>query len=176
MVNIIERSDKELYQCEECGFYYAEKEWAEKCQNWCREHQSCNLEITAHAARVVLFACAENKKRSQMAEAIFNHFAKKAYAISAGTMPANEADPRVKEVLQEIGITVRGLMLPKKVTDKMLQGVEHIVSFGCLVPSMFPPEKFEEWQIPDPQTDAELRAVRDQLVEKIKDLIQTHDF
>jgi len=91
-------------------------------------------------------------------------------------MPANEVDPRIKEVLQEIGIPVRGLMLPQKVTDKMLQGAERIVSFGCLVPSMFPPEKFEEWQIPDPQTDEELRAVRDELVEKIKDLIQAHNF
>ena len=42
-------SNKELYQCEECGFHYAEKEWAEKCEAWCREHKSCNIEITAHA-------------------------------------------------------------------------------------------------------------------------------
>jgi protein-tyrosine-phosphatase len=176
MVNRIGRADRELYQCEECGFYYAEREWAEKCEAWCREHQSCNLKITAHAARVVLFACAENKKRSQMAEAIFNHFATKAYAISAGTMPADKVDPRIGEVLQEIGIPVRGVMLPKKVTDKMLQGAERIVSFGCLVPSQFPSEKFEEWQIPDPQTDEELRSVRDALVEKIKGLIRAHDF
>lgn len=38
-----------MYQCEECGFQYAEKEWAEKCEAWCKEHQSCNIEITAHA-------------------------------------------------------------------------------------------------------------------------------
>ena len=40
---------KELYQCEECGFYYADNEWAKKCEAWCREHKSCNLEITGHA-------------------------------------------------------------------------------------------------------------------------------
>lgn len=40
---------KTLYQCEECGFRYKDKEWAEKCEAWCREHHSCNLEITAHA-------------------------------------------------------------------------------------------------------------------------------
>ncbi len=38
-----------LYQCEECGFKYAEKEWAEKCEVWCKEHHTCNIEITAHA-------------------------------------------------------------------------------------------------------------------------------
>ncbi|MDZ7726236.1 MAG: hypothetical protein U5L75_01500 [Candidatus Campbellbacteria bacterium] len=32
-------------------------------------------------------------------------------------------------------------------------------------------EKFEEWAIADPQTDEELRATRDELVEKIKTLI-----
>lgn len=49
MVKIIQKEDRELHQCEECGFYYNEKEWAEKCENWCRENKSCNLEITAHA-------------------------------------------------------------------------------------------------------------------------------
>lgn len=40
---------KELYQCPECGFWYKEKEWAEKCEVWCKEHKSCNLEITKYA-------------------------------------------------------------------------------------------------------------------------------
>lgn len=40
---------KELYQCEECGFHYAKKVLAEKCEIWCREHRSCNIAITAHA-------------------------------------------------------------------------------------------------------------------------------
>ena len=47
-------SNKELYQCEECGLHYEDREWAEKCEAWCREHKSCNIEITAHAE--------ENKK------------------------------------------------------------------------------------------------------------------
>ncbi|MBI2577569.1 MAG: hypothetical protein HYV77_01860 [Candidatus Wildermuthbacteria bacterium] len=40
--------DQELRQCKECGFRYIEKEWAEKCEAWCREHKSCNLEIISH--------------------------------------------------------------------------------------------------------------------------------
>ncbi len=42
---------KKLYQCRECGFEYKKKEWAEKCQNWCKENKSCNLEITKYAVR-----------------------------------------------------------------------------------------------------------------------------
>jgi len=40
-----------LYECPECHLKYKEKEWAEKCEAWCREHKSCNLEITAHAEK-----------------------------------------------------------------------------------------------------------------------------
>lgn len=38
-----------LHICPECGFHYRDKAWAEKCEVWCKEHKSCNLEITAHA-------------------------------------------------------------------------------------------------------------------------------
>mgnify|MGYP001564558912 FL=1 len=49
MVKVIKQNDKELYQCPECGFHYEDREWAEKCEAWCREHKSCNIEITAYA-------------------------------------------------------------------------------------------------------------------------------
>ncbi|TSC56886.1 MAG: Uncharacterized protein Greene071421_396 [Parcubacteria group bacterium Greene0714_21] len=49
MVKTITQQNKELYQCEECGFRYEEREWAEKCEAWCKEHNSCNIEITSHA-------------------------------------------------------------------------------------------------------------------------------
>ncbi len=45
----IKKENKILYQCPECGLYYKEKEWAEKCEAWCREHKSCNIEITKRA-------------------------------------------------------------------------------------------------------------------------------
>ncbi len=57
MTKVIQKEDKKLYQCEACGFQYTDdstslitgKEWAEKCEAWCKEHKSCNTEITAHA-------------------------------------------------------------------------------------------------------------------------------
>jgi len=42
-------NDKEYYQCEICKFYYKEKKQAEKCQAWCDERHSCNMEITRSA-------------------------------------------------------------------------------------------------------------------------------
>lgn len=49
MVRLIQNDAEKLYQCEECGLHYKDRATAERCEAWCREHRSCNLEITAHA-------------------------------------------------------------------------------------------------------------------------------
>ncbi len=55
MPKVITQNNKTYYQCRECGFTYREKEWAEKCEAWCLEHKSCNLEITEHAVKEPAF-------------------------------------------------------------------------------------------------------------------------
>lgn len=47
---------KTYSQCPECGLFYEEKKWANKCQAWCKEHKSCNLEITSHAVSLKVVA------------------------------------------------------------------------------------------------------------------------
>ena len=49
MVKEIEKQGRKFYQCEKCKFVYEDKNWAEKCEAWCKENNSCNLEITKHA-------------------------------------------------------------------------------------------------------------------------------
>lgn len=39
-------NQQKRYKCPECGLHYTEKEIAVKCESWCREHKSCNLDIT----------------------------------------------------------------------------------------------------------------------------------
>jgi protein-tyrosine-phosphatase len=118
----------------------------------------------------VIFACGENIKRSQMAEAIFNHFSTTAIAESGGVYPADSIDPLTLQVLEEIGISHKGLH-PKKFTKENLDNADLIVSFGCLVKSQFPSEKFQEWHVEDPQNLQQFRDARDILVKKIKALI-----
>ena len=40
-----------LSKCPECGLAYPEKDWAEKCETWCKKYKTCNLEITKHAIK-----------------------------------------------------------------------------------------------------------------------------
>jgi len=40
---------KGLFVCEECEFSYKNRDIAQKCEDWCRKHKSCNIEITKNA-------------------------------------------------------------------------------------------------------------------------------
>ena len=52
MVKRIRKKDSLYYQCEECEFFYTDKKIAEKCENWCKKYNSCNLEITKNAVKM----------------------------------------------------------------------------------------------------------------------------
>ena len=42
-------NNKIYYQCEACEFYYKEKKWAEKCEEFCKKYKACSMEIAKHA-------------------------------------------------------------------------------------------------------------------------------
>jgi hypothetical protein len=45
MVKKIENNKKEFYVCEACDFAYEDQATAKKCEDWCNEHHSCNMDI-----------------------------------------------------------------------------------------------------------------------------------
>jgi hypothetical protein len=51
-MRIIEKDNKKYYQCEECGHIYETEELANKCEEWCKEHKSCNLKIVKEIVKV----------------------------------------------------------------------------------------------------------------------------
>jgi hypothetical protein len=51
-MKIIEKESKKYYQCEECEHIYETEELANKCEAWCKEHKSCNLEIVKESVNV----------------------------------------------------------------------------------------------------------------------------
>ena len=44
---MVKEIKQDEYVCEACGYRYATRELAQRCEAWCTEHHSCNLEITA---------------------------------------------------------------------------------------------------------------------------------
>ncbi|KKL94077.1 hypothetical protein LCGC14_1868260 [marine sediment metagenome] len=47
----MQNEEKTYYTCEACGLKYEEREWRDKCQEWCERTHSCNLEIIEHAVK-----------------------------------------------------------------------------------------------------------------------------
>jgi hypothetical protein len=39
------------YACNECQLVFKERQWAEKCEEWCSKHHTCNLAITKHSKK-----------------------------------------------------------------------------------------------------------------------------
>ena len=123
----------------------------------------------------VLFVCVENACRSQMAEAFFNKFASgKAVAISAGTKPSSQVNPKAVQVMKEIGIDM-SKQKPKPLTSELMKGVDRIVTMGCgadVCPA--PYIKAEEWSIENPSGKPldKYREVRDTIKSKVEELIK----
>ena len=51
MVNEIMRTQNKIYICKECGLSYTKMKKAGECENWCKKHKSCNLQITKYALK-----------------------------------------------------------------------------------------------------------------------------
>lgn len=49
MTKTIKKCGKILYECEQCGFRYMDKDSAEECEKWCNDHHNCNLKIIKKA-------------------------------------------------------------------------------------------------------------------------------
>lgn len=131
----------------------------------------------------VLFVCVHNSGRSQMAEAFVNRLGEgRVLAESAGTAPTDSLDPRVVEAMREIGYDLSGHR-PKMMTLEMAENADRVITMGCGVnlddveheggvcPGSF--LEAEDWGLDDPagQPMEKVRAIRDQIREKVTELI-----
>jgi len=44
-------NDERYFVCEACGHKYEERYWAERCEEFCIEHNACSLEIIRHSKK-----------------------------------------------------------------------------------------------------------------------------
>jgi arsenate reductase (thioredoxin) len=127
--------------------------------------------------KTTLFVCVHNSGRSQMAEAFFNKMAKgRAYAVSAGTQPAENVNLVVVEAMKEVGIDI-SRNKPKALTLEMIEKADRMITMGCgadaegLCPASF--VETEDWALEDPKgkTIVEVRKIRDEIKRRVNDLL-----
>ena len=129
----------------------------------------------AQSLKKILFVCVHNSGRSQIAEAFFNYLAGgRAIAYSAGTRPDKHLNPRVVEILQEVGVDTIG-QAPKALTLEMLEQVDMVISMGCGVEGVCPASfvETEDWNMDDPKGKSieKVREIRDEIKTRVIKLL-----
>ena len=46
---LVEVEGRKFYACGECGLIYESLDIASKCEEWCRAHETCNVELERQA-------------------------------------------------------------------------------------------------------------------------------
>ncbi len=119
----------------------------------------------------VLFVCLHNAGRSQMSQALFTRAVEGAHdARSAGTTPAERVHPEVIEVMDELGIDLRG-RTPQKLTREMAEWADVVVTMGCGDECPFVPGvRYIDWQLEDPsgQDVDRVRQTRDEIDRRVQ--------
>ena len=123
-----------------------------------------------YKVKTVLFVCVENACRSQLAEAISNHFfPDRLKAFSAGSSPGKKVNPKAIRSLNSMGINHKGKT--KSISQVEEKKYDYIVGMGCgdACP-IIPGAQILEWSIPDPKLfeSKEFNKVRDIIKEKIE--------
>jgi arsenate reductase (thioredoxin) len=92
---------------------------------------------------------------------------------SAGTEPAERIDPAAVAAMAELGIDLT-TATPKLLTANAVQSTDVVIAMGCgdNCPC-FPGVSYRDWRLPDPagQPVDTVRAIRDQLAERVRALI-----
>ncbi len=122
----------------------------------------------------VLFVCVHNAGRSQMAAALLQHHAQGRVTVrSAGSAPAANINPAVHEAMLELGIDLTH-ETPKRLTTEAVETADVVITMGCgdACP-VFPGKRYLDWELTDPagKSIAEVRTIRDDIDQRIRDLL-----
>jgi arsenate reductase len=126
----------------------------------------------------VLFACVHNAGRSQIAAALFNHYAdrSKARAISAGTRPADRVHPEVVSAMKARGLDLTS-RTPQLLTPDFASAAAWLITMGCGDECpVVPGTKRDDWPIADPkgQTADNVDAIIDDIDGRVRRFVDAH--
>jgi protein-tyrosine-phosphatase len=126
----------------------------------------------------VLFVCLHNAGRSQMSQALFDAAAEgRHHALSAGTTPAERVHPEVLQAMLELGIDLSDRR-PQLLTRELAEQADVVVTMGCGDECPYiPGRRYLDWELPDPKGRPldEVRATRDEIARRVRDLIAELD-
>ena len=125
----------------------------------------------------VLFMCTANSCRSVLSEGVFNNLAPNVFsAVSSGSFPSGQLNPRAVSTLQALGIVTSGLY--SKGSEVFSDSPPDVVITVCdkaggePCPVYFGPAVKSHWGLADPSdvegTDSEIQAAVDATVVQIK--------
>ena len=123
----------------------------------------------------VLYVCVHNAGRSQMAAAFTHHLSGGAVEVrSAGSAPADQINPAVREAMLEDGIDISAEK-PKILTTEAVQASDVVITMGCgdTCP-IYPGKRYEDWTLEDPagQGVDSVRPIRDEIKERVLILLK----
>ena len=121
----------------------------------------------------VAFICVHNSCRSQIAEALWKHFAGDVFeSYSAGTETKPQINQDAVRLMKEIyGIDMENTQYSKLLTD--IPEVDVVVKMGCNVVCPYLPARLQEdWGLDDPtgKDDEEFRRVIQTIESNVMDL------
>jgi protein-tyrosine-phosphatase len=122
----------------------------------------------------VLYVCVHNAGRSQMAAAYTHHLSRGAIEVrSAGSAPADQINPAVRDAMLEDGIDISAEQ-PKILTTDAVQASDVVITMGCgdTCP-IYPGKRYEDWTVDDPagQGIDAVRLIRDDIKKRVQALI-----
>jgi multimeric flavodoxin WrbA/protein-tyrosine-phosphatase len=125
----------------------------------------------------LLFICKENACRSQMAGAFARYYSgDRVESEDAGSMPADDINPVMEEVMKEKGIDM-SYRKPKSIEEALGNIIPDIlISMGCGDECPYLPGiKLQEWDLPDPSDKPieYMREIRDEIEERVRRLVIT---
>lgn len=122
----------------------------------------------------IIFVCIHNAGRSQMAAAYAHHLSGDAVEVrSAGSAPADQINPAVREAMLEEGIDISAEK-PKILTPAAVQASDVVITMGCGDACPFyPGKRYEDWVLDDPagQDVAAVRPIRDEIRRRVTELL-----
>jgi arsenate reductase len=125
------------------------------------------------------FVCVQNAGRSQMSTAFAERertergLADEVDVVTGGTRPADHVHEEAVAVMEEVGLDLSDRE-PREISTAELESCDVVATMGCSTLELDPEADVDvrDWALADPDGKplSEVRAIRDEIAERVSDL------